>query len=181
MREKFNQRCLKKYSNEDVINDFQTLAHFCQKQREGNECRNEIIFLHESLATRIEKIQLGVDNTVGKFFTGQVPWSPTIQVHRDRLDYWHRILQIKTGVLTSKNHIKRLSIKLKEYSGHYLSTVASIEKLKTAWKEYQVATKKAAALRKEFIEDLIAKKALYKKTSPEASPASFDGQFWSLC
>ena len=89
-------------------------------------------------------------------------------MHRDRLDYWHRVLRLKTGVLTSKNHIKRLSIKLKEYSGHYLSTVACIEKLKTAWKEYQIAKKKAAALRKEFMEELIAKKALDKKTSSEA-------------
>ena len=31
VRGKFNQRCLKKYSNEDVINDFQTLAYFCKR------------------------------------------------------------------------------------------------------------------------------------------------------
>ena len=56
VREKFNQRCLKNNRNEDVINDFQTLAHFCHKQRERNECKDEIIFLHELLATQIEKI-----------------------------------------------------------------------------------------------------------------------------
>ena len=88
-------------------------------------------------------------------------------MHRDRLDYWHRILQIKTGVLTSKNHIKRLSIKLKEYSGHYLSTVACIEKLKIAWKEFQIAKKNAAALQRDFIKDLIARKAYHKKMSSE--------------
>ena len=60
-----------------------------------------------------------------------------------------------------------MSIKLGEYSGHYLSTVAVIEKLKIAWKEYQVAKKKAAALRKEFIEGLIAMKAYHKKMSSE--------------
>ena len=167
VREKFIQRCLKKYGNEDFINDFQTLTYFCQEQREENDCKEEIIFLHEALAVWIEKIQLGVDDTLRKFFTGKVPWSPTIQVHRDRLDYWHRILQIKTEVLTSKNQIKQLSIKLGEYAGHYLSTVACIDKLKIALKEYQVAKKNAAALQRAFIEDLIVRKPYYKKMSSE--------------
>jgi len=61
-----------------------------------------------------------VDKSIGQFFTGSVPWSPTIQVHRDRIDYWHRVLRIKTGVLTSKNAIKKLSIKIAEYLGTYL-------------------------------------------------------------
>ena len=63
IRDKFIQRCLKKYGNEDVIYDFQTLTYFCEKQRDGEECKDEIIFLHEALASKIEKIQLDVDDT----------------------------------------------------------------------------------------------------------------------
>ena len=37
IRDKFIQRCLKKYGNEDVINEFQTLTYFCEKQREGKD------------------------------------------------------------------------------------------------------------------------------------------------
>ena len=72
---------------------------------------------------------------------------------------------IKTRVLTSKNVIKRLSIKLGEYSGNNLTTIACIDKLKIAWKEHQVAKKDTAALRRAFVADLIARKAYHKTMS----------------
>ena len=105
--------------------------------------RDEIICLHASLATKIEKIQMEVDKSIGQFFTGSIPWPQTLQVRRDRIDYWHRVLHIKTGVLTSKNAIKKLSIKLGEYSGHYLTALACLDNLKIAWKEYRAAKKMA--------------------------------------
>ena len=107
---------------------------------------NEIIHLHASLATKIEKIQLEVDKSLGHFFTGSVSWLPTLQVHRNCINYWHRVLRIKTGVLTSKNVIKKLSIKLGEYSGHYLTSLACLFKLKIAWKEYRAAKKEGWSL-----------------------------------
>ena len=67
IRGKFIQRCINGYGKENIINDFQTLAYFCQQQREGKEVRDEIIFLHSSLASKIEKIQLEVDDSLGKF------------------------------------------------------------------------------------------------------------------
>ena len=88
LREKFIQRCLEKYGAEDVINDFQTLSSFCQAARDSDEdMRDHISFLHDSLSTKIEKIQMEVEKSIGQFFTRSVPWSPTIQVHRDRIDY----------------------------------------------------------------------------------------------
>ena len=136
-------------------------------QREGKDFIDNIIFLHKSLAVKIEKIQLEVDDTLSKFFTGTVLWFPTIQVHKDWIDYWHRILLIKTGVLTSKNVIKRVSIKLGEYSGNYLTTVVCIDKLKIEWKEYQVVKKDAAALRSAFLKDQNTRKAHHKRMSSE--------------
>ena len=53
--EKFIQRCIKRYGKEEVINDFQTLTYFYQQQREGKDYREEIIFLHKSLASKIKK------------------------------------------------------------------------------------------------------------------------------
>ena len=167
VREKFIQLCINRYGKEDIINNFQTLTYFCQKQREGEVVRDKIIFLHSSLASKIDKIQLEVDDSLGQFFTGSVPWSPTIQVHRDQINYWHRILSIKTGVLTSKNAIKKLSIKLGEYSGNYLTAFAYLEKLKIAWKEYQGAKREAASLRRAFLEDQNARKAHDKKMTTE--------------
>ena len=133
---KYIQRCLEKYGCENVINDFQTLTSFYQKQWEGENMHTEIIDLYASLATTIKKIQLKVDKSLDQFFTGSIPWSPMLQVYPDCIDYWHQILCIKTRVLTSKNAIKKLSIKLEEYSSHYLTSLAYLDKLKIAWKEY---------------------------------------------
>ena len=127
---------------------------------------NKIFRLHASLATKIEKIQMEVDKSIGQF-TGDIPWSPMHQVHRNRIDYWHRVLCIKTGVLTSKNAIKKLSIKLGEYSGNYLTALACLDKLKIAWKEYRAAKKNAWSLRKTFLEDKITRKAHNKNVTTE--------------
>ena len=56
----------------------------------------------------------------------------------------------------SKNAIKKLSIKLGQYSGNYLTALACV-----------AAKKEAAALRKAFLEDQIARKAHNKKMSSE--------------
>ena len=61
---------------EDGINDFQTLTYFCQKQREGEDIRNEIIHLHSSLATKIKKIQLKVDKSLGPSFSQDLSRGP---------------------------------------------------------------------------------------------------------
>jgi hypothetical protein len=63
-----------------------------------------------------------VDDKLLKFHAGAVPWSPAIQKYRDCVEYWHQVLRTKTDVLTSRTAIKRLSIKIGEYSGYYLST-----------------------------------------------------------
>ena len=73
IREMCNQRCLEKYEQEDVINDFQTLASFCQKTWEGTNMCDKIFHLHASLATKMEKIQMEVDKSLGQFFIGAVP------------------------------------------------------------------------------------------------------------
>ena len=87
IREKFVQRCIDKYGCEDIFNDFKTLTYFCQKQLEGKDVCNEIIHLYFSLASKIGKIQLEVDDSLGQFFAGSVPWSSMIQVYCNRIDY----------------------------------------------------------------------------------------------
>ena len=90
-----------------------------------------------------------------------------IKVHCICIDYWHRVLRIKTGVLISKNTIKKLSIKLGEYSGNYLSALACLNKLKIAWKEYRAAKKVAWSLCDTFLEYKIARKAQIRNTTTE--------------
>ena len=70
-------------------------------------------------------------------------------------------------MLTSKNAIKKLSIKLGKYYGQWISTTEALKKLKGAWKESRAAKKIANTLRKAFQEELIAKKAIDLKNTPD--------------
>ena len=126
---------LEKFESEGVFLSFKTLVQYCDYQRNGVDVIEEIEHLHEELAAKMENICSEVDSNLSKFFTGTTDWSPQIQVHKDRIDYWHVILRTKTGVLTSKKNIKRFSIKLGEYSGHYLDAEEALQQLKGAWKE----------------------------------------------
>ena len=66
---------------------------------------------------------------------------------------------MKMGVLISTQALKKLSIKIGEYSGQYVTTLVALDNLKIAWKEYRIAKKEASALWKTFIEDKIVRKA----------------------
>ena len=114
---------------------FDTLKQYCESQRQGIDVHEEIVHLHEELSTKMHQIRSEVDAKLSKFYNGSTPWSPQIQTHQDRIDYWHAILRTNTGVLASKNTIKRLSIKLGEYSGQYLNAAEALSELKCAWKE----------------------------------------------
>ena len=115
----------------------------------------------------MHQIRSEVDSKLSKFYNGSTPWSPQIQTHRDWIDYRHPILRTKTGVPTSKNTIKWLSIKLGEYSGHYLNVAESLKKLKGAWKKYWAAKKIAYALRLTFQKEIIARKSIDRKVTTE--------------
>ena len=88
-------------------------------------------------------------------------------MYHNCIDYWHRVLHIKTIVLTSKNAIKKLSIKLGEYSGHYLTALACLDKLKIAWKDYPAAKKVAWELCETFIQGKIDQQAEDRNTTSE--------------
>lgn len=87
IRELYIHWYIEKYKCEDVINNSQNLASFFQKSEDGYNMHDEIIHLHASIATKIEMIQLEVDKSLSQFFTGQVPWSQTLQVCHDCIDY----------------------------------------------------------------------------------------------
>ena len=63
--------------------------------------------------------------------------------------------------------IKRLSIKLKEYSGHYISKSKAVKMLKKAKKAHNKVEKKAAKIRNAFVKELMKKMAKDCKVSVE--------------
>ena len=97
---------------------------------------------------------------MSKFYNGTIPWSPELQGYRDTVDYWTQILRTKTNVATSKNIIKRLSLKLGLYAGHYLSAADALVSLKRAWKDYKAAKKIAVTFWKDLLQSIIDRLAM---------------------
>ena len=105
VRESIIQRYINRCGNKEVISDFQTLKYFYQQQREWTDVRDKIIFLHESLASKIEKIQLEVDDSLGKFSLGL---SFSLQLFKCIVI----TLTTDTVYFRSKRGYKRLAMKL---------------------------------------------------------------------
>ena len=60
-------------------------------------------------------------------------------MYTDRIEYWCQILRQKSNVSTSKNIIKDFSIKIGDYSGHFVTLDKAVAKLKSAMKELKAA------------------------------------------
>ena len=127
-----------------------------------------IELLHAELEEKTIRICQGVDKNLLKFYNGTTPWSPELQQHRDRIKYLYRILRMKTNILTSQTIIKRLSIKLGEYSGQYLTAAEAIVQLKKVWKDYKTAKKTAHIMRTGFQESHVKRLAKDRKISQPA-------------
>jgi hypothetical protein len=131
-RNRHIERVLQQYKDENVFVQCKALRQLCNDRNNGEEVGPAIEALHAELKEKTIKIRKAVDYKLLKFHAGAVPWSPAIQKYRDCEKYWHRVLRTKTDVLTSRTAIKRLSIKIGEYSGYNLSTAEAIVKLKEA-------------------------------------------------
>lgn len=81
IREKYIQKCLDKYELENLINNYQTLESFYEETREGDDIRDKVIHIHKSVAEKIQKIKMEVDESFAQFFNSSAPWSPQIQDH----------------------------------------------------------------------------------------------------
>jgi hypothetical protein len=125
-QDRYIERVLQQYEEKNIYVQCKALRQLCIDRNNGEEVGPAVEALHAELKEKTIKIQRKVDDKLLKFHAGAVPWSPAIQKYRDRAEYWHRILRTKTDVLTSRTAIKRLSIKIREYSGHYVSTSEAI-------------------------------------------------------
>ena len=94
----------------------------------------EIEKLHEKISLKTFKIRKEVDKKLSRFFNRAHPFSLVLQQARDRIELWTRTVCNKSNVATSLTKIKRLSIKLKEYSGHFISKSKAVKMLKKAKK-----------------------------------------------
>ena len=102
-RDKYIEEVLVQFEAQDIMLSFDTLKQYYESQRQGVDVHDEIVYLHEELSTKMHQIRSEVVSKLSKIYNGSTPWSPQIQTHRDRIDYWHSILRAKTkeGIQTT--------------------------------------------------------------------------------
>lgn len=164
-REIYIERVLKQYEEEGVHTQFAALSELCTEQSLWADVGAAIELLHAELEGKTIRIRQGVDKNLLKFYTSTTPWSPELQQHRNQIEYWYRTLCTKTNVLTSHTIIKRLSIKLGEYSGQYLTAAEAIVQLKKAWKDCKAAKTTVHTMRPGFQESYIKQLAKDRNVS----------------
>ena len=72
-------------------------------------------------------------------YRGNVPWSPSIQVLRDTINFWKRIIKLRLKVNISNTTIKRLAQKLQLYDVLHATLSAAQDRLSTAYATYWAA------------------------------------------
>jgi hypothetical protein len=128
--DRYLERVTQQCEEENIFVQCEALRQLCINRNKEEAVGLTIEALHAELKEKTIRIRKKVDNKLLKFHAGAILWLPAMPKYQDRVEYWHRILGIKTDELTIRTSIKRLSIKIGKYSGHYVSTAEAIVKLK---------------------------------------------------
>ena len=133
----------------------------------------EIEKLHKKIALKSFKIRKDIEKKLSRFFNRAHPFPLILQQARDRVELWTRTVCNKSNVATSLTKIKRLSIKLKEYSGHFISKSKAVKMLKKAKRVRSKVENEASKIQNVFIEELMKKRAKDCKVSVETLRGSY--------
>ena len=84
-----------------------------------------------------------------------MPWSPRLQVYRDTIEYWLRVVKLRKHVDISRKALKRLARRLHIYKGYNIGREYAGLKLQEAYQTYYKERKNAAASRDEHNQSLV--------------------------
>ena len=136
------------------------LADAISKHLSGVALRPQYIAgLHAQLTITTEEICRNIDHRLCHIFAGKLPWSPRLQQFRDVISFWHRIIRLRKGVLTSRKCLSRLASKLDLFDGYSATLEVAISKLQEAYTSYRTAKKQAWSWRMDHQESLLAARA----------------------
>ena len=90
-----------------------------------------------------------------------------MQSYTDHVNYWRHIVRQKSNILTSKNIFKTLSIDIGDYSGHFSTLDKAVVQLKIAKSDHKVAKTTMIQLRKDFLNEYIARLSKDFKVTPK--------------
>ena len=110
---------------------------------------------YELLHKTTSDIRRDVEDHLRTLNAGEIPWSPRLQVYRDTIEYWLRVVNLRKHVNTSRKALKRLARRLHIYKGYHVGLEYAGLKLQQAYQTYYEARKNAPAWRAEHNQSLV--------------------------
>jgi hypothetical protein len=111
-----------------------------------------------TLQTDIRKLQMG-----------EVPWSPKLQIFRDKIELWSSLYKKRCGIKMNNRKIRRLLKKVEVADSNiYVLPTGQVEaRMKSAFQAYKEAKKEASMWRNSFLHELVAARAVWNGTTVE--------------
>ena len=144
------------YSKNYVSNTVTKIQDLVHSFEAGNQSpKPAIIDAYEGLYRDTSKARLAIESKLQSRYVGKVPWSPELQIYRDRIDFWSRIVKLMKGVDTSQTELKRLSRKLQINLAFHADLPSAVLQLMLAYRSYREAKVQAPDWRDEHNQSLI--------------------------
>ena len=102
-RNKYNRRVKKRYAEAKVGFQCTALQEMVKEFAEGNTAlKGHIVRSYELLHKTTSDIRRDVAAHLRTLNAGEIPWSPRMQVYRDTIEYWIRVVRLRKNVNTSR-------------------------------------------------------------------------------
>ena len=72
-QEKYIESVLERFKSDNIFLSFGTLQQYCESQYQGVDVHEKIVYLHEELAAKMQKVRSEVDTKLLKFYNGSTP------------------------------------------------------------------------------------------------------------
>jgi hypothetical protein len=99
-------------------------------------------------------IRQSVEHRIWKLRMGEVPWSPKLQMFRDKIELWSSLYKTRCGLKMRNCKIRRLlkKVEVADPNIYVLSTGQVEARMKSAFQAYKEAKKEASMWRNDFLE-----------------------------
>jgi hypothetical protein len=119
-------------------------------------------------------IRQRVEHRIRKLCMGEVPWSPKLQIFRDKIELWSSLYKKRCGLKMSNRKIRRIlaKVEVSDPNIYVLSTGQVKARMKSAFHAYKEAKKEASMWRNDFLHDLAAVRAVWNGMTVEHEEAA---------
>ena len=135
-RKKYTRQVKKKYAEARISLKRIRIMEMAERFVAGDTSLDtQIQVCYEDVHKTTSKIRTDVASHLRTLHAGGVASSPKMQVYRDKIEYWKRIVKLRKGVYTSRQGLKRLSRRLHIYKGYHVDLEYAELALQNAFQE----------------------------------------------